>query len=258
MNLIKCYQTNSSWYKSAVKNGVPVGVLWHDTGAGNAYLKRYVQPTDGAADYDAMIKLIGKNQYGNDWNHTSGSSGVNAWIGKLADGSIATIQAGEWNLHPWGCGSGAKGSCNGYIVNGSKKEWLKPFWLQFEICDDGYKNKDYFLKAYKEAIEFTAYICKEFKIDPFGTYEFNGVSVPTILCHKDAHELKLGSNHGDVYGWFDNYGYSMEDVRNDVAKLLNGDESKNNVIEIKKPQTVDELKEAIDILIDAAANNFKK
>lgn len=258
MNLIKCYQTNSSWYKGAVRNGVPVGVLWHDTGAGNPYLKRYVQPTDGTADYDAMIKLLGKNQYNNDWNHTSVSTGMNAWIGKLADGSVATIQAGEWDIHPWGCGNGNKGSCNGYRTVSGKREWTKPFWLQFEICDDGYKNKDYFEKAYKEAVEFTAYICKQFKIDPHGTYEFNGVSVPTILCHKDSYELKLGSNHGDVYQWFGNYGYSMEDVRNDVAKLINGNVDTKDYIEIKKPQSVDDLKEAIDILIDYAANNIKK
>ena len=60
-----------------------------------------------------------------------------------------------------------------------------------------------------------------YNIDPNGTITLNGVTVPTILCHYDAHNLGLGSNHGDVYNWFKKYGKTMDDVRNDVAKLMN-------------------------------------
>ena len=219
MNLIKCFQTHSTWYKGA-KMGRPIGVLWHDTGIGNPTLKRYVQPYEGDENYDELMALLGKNKYGNDWNHINHEAGLNAWIGKLADGSIATIQAGEWERHPWGCGGGTLGSCNGYIKVSGKTTWTEDFWLQFEICDDGYGDKDYFLKAYKEACEFTAYICKLFNIDPFGKVLYNGVSVPTILCHADSYKLKLGENHGDIYSWFKKYGYTMDNVRNDVAALL--------------------------------------
>ena len=219
MNLIKCFQTHSTWYKGA-RMGKPIGVLWHDTGAGNPTLKRYVQPYEGDENYDELMALLGKNKYGNDWNHINHEAGLNAWIGKLADGSIATIQAGEWERHPWGCGGGTLGSCNGYIKVSGKTTWTEDFWLQFEICDDGYGDKDYFLKAYKEACEFTAYICKLFNIDPFGKVLYNGVNVPTILCHADSYKLKLGGNHGDVYSWFKKYGYTMNNVRNDVAALL--------------------------------------
>jgi hypothetical protein len=38
-----------------------------------------------------MITLLGKNTSGTDWNHTSIQAGLNAWIGKLADGTITTI-----------------------------------------------------------------------------------------------------------------------------------------------------------------------
>jgi hypothetical protein len=34
---------------------------------------------------------IGKNPNGNDWNHIHVNAGLNAWIGKLADGSVTTI-----------------------------------------------------------------------------------------------------------------------------------------------------------------------
>jgi hypothetical protein len=48
----------------------------------------------------------------------------------------------------------------------------------------------------------------------------NGVTVPVILCHADSHKLGLGNNHSDIYHWFKKYGKDMDDVRNDVAKLI--------------------------------------
>ncbi len=114
-----------------------------------------------------------------------------------------------WNYRPWGCGSGSRGSCN-------------TGWIQFEICEDGLTDKDYFNKVYKEACEITAYLCKMYNIDPHGTVNYNGVKVPTILCHKDSNDLGLGSAHSDVVHWFPKFGKSMATARDDVAKLLNG------------------------------------
>lgn len=233
-----------------MKNGLPVGVLWHDTGAGNPNLKRYVQPHESDANYKEMIALIGKNEYSNDWNHTTQEAGVNAWIGKLANGSIGTIQASPFDFHPWGCGSGVKGSCNGYVKKDGKSEYVKPFWIQFEICDDGYKDKAYFQSAYKEAVEFTAHICKLYGIDPHGSHNFNGVTVPTILCHKDSHDLQLGSNHADIYTWFSKFGYSMENVRNDVSALLKESAGQQN--------KADNSKEFIDAFYNFAKDYFNK
>lgn len=203
---VVCMMTQSTCYKGTKKMDVK-GVLWHSTGANNPTLKRYVQPDDNATDRDAMIRLIGKNAYGNDWNHTSVQAGLNAWIGKLADGSVAAVQTMPWDFRPWGCGSGSKGSCN-------------TGWIQFEICEDGLNDADYFAKVYKEACELTAYLCRMFGIDPKGTVKVNGVTVPTILCHADSHKLGLGSNHGDVLHWFPKFGKSMDSVRVDVAALM--------------------------------------
>ena len=187
---------------------LPVGILWHSTGCNNPWLKRYVQPFETDNNYNEMINLLGKNISRSDWNHTKQSAGLNCWIGKLANGDITTIQTMPWNYRPWGCGSGPKGSCN----NG---------WIQFEICEDDLNNKDYFEKTYKEACELTAYLCKMYNLDPHGIVKMNGVDVPVILCHADSHKLGLGSNHGDVLHWFKKYGKTMDDVRNDVAALLN-------------------------------------
>ena len=201
-----CMQTNSTCYKETRKMEVK-GILLHSTGANNPNIKRYVQPTDGVSDYNKMIALIGKNTGGNDWNHISVQAGLNAWVGKLEDGTVAAVQTMPWDYRPWGCGSGNRGSCN-------------DGWIQFEICEDSLNNKDYFLAVYKEAIELCAYLCKMYGLNPKGLVNHNGVSVPVITCHADAHYLGLGSNHGDINHWFPKFGKNMTDVRNDIEKLL--------------------------------------
>jgi hypothetical protein len=211
-----CMMTQSTCYKGTTK-GYPVGILWHDTAGGNPNLCRYVQPDDNASNKDELIAILGKNKYNNDFNHIDRQAGLNCWVGKLANGEVSTVQTMPWDFRPWGCGSGSKGSCNGKTGG--------PFWIQFEICDDGYKDKSYFEKAYKEACEITAYLCKKFNIDPKGTVKYNGVTVPTILCHWDSYKLKLGSGHRDIYLWFDKFGKTMDDVRNDVSKLLSSSET---------------------------------
>ena len=208
-----CMQTQSTCYKGTTKM-TPKGILWHGTGANNPNLRRYIQPSDVKPSADTYtkeewLKILGKNTNGNDWNHIKREAGLNCWIGKLADGTVTTIQTMPWDYKPWGCGSGSKGSCN-------------DGWMQFEICEDSLTDKKYFEAAYKEACEITAYYCKLYDINPLGTVTHKGVTVPTILCHQDSYKLKLGSNHSDVYNWFNKYGKTMDDARKDVAKLLNG------------------------------------
>ena len=208
---IECLMTQSTCYKGSYEMA-PLGVLWHSTAANNPSIKRYVQPDDNATNKEELIALIGKNTYGNDWNHIYLEAGVNAFVGKLNDGTIASVQVLPWNYKPWGCGKGAKGTCN----NG---------WLQFEICEDNTTNKSYFEAVYKEACELTAFYCTMFNLNPKGAVTFNGVQVPVILDHATACKLGLGSNHGDVQHWFSKHNKTLDDVRNDVAKLMGISES---------------------------------
>ncbi len=212
-----CMMTQSTCYRNTRKMAVR-GVLWHSTGANNPNLKRYVQPSDGDPGREELLALLGVNQYGNDWNHIERDAGLNAWIGKLADGSVTAVQTMPWDFRPWGCGAGRNGSCN----NG---------WIQFEICEDALTDPDYFERVYREGVELTAYLCRLYGLNPRGAVSYNGIAVPTVLCHADSHALGLGSNHGDVLYWFARFGKTMDDVRNDVFALLaeadNNDENEN-------------------------------
>ena len=203
---IACMLTNNVCYKNTTTM-IPRGVLWHDTDAGNPYISRYVQPMETDENCEEMMALLGKNRHGNDWNHSGRRAGVNCFIGKLTDGTVTTIQTMPWNYAPWGCGDGSKGSLNNTH-------------MQFEICDDGYKNKEYFETVYKEACEITAYYCKMYNLNPLGTFIYKGVAVPVITNHDEAHQLGFGNNHSDTNEWMSKFGKTMDDARRDVAKLM--------------------------------------
>lgn len=241
---LQCFMTQSTCYKGTGKMAVK-GVLWHSTGANNPTLKRYVQPDDNAKNRDELIALIGKNAYGNDWNHIIRQAGLNCWIGKLADGTVTTVQVMPWDYRPWGCGSGSKGSCNSG-------------WIQFEICEDGLTDPVYFKKVYDEACEITAYLCKMFGIDPNGTVVANGVKVPTILCHADSHKLGLGSNHGDVNHWFPKHGKSMATARADVAALLGTVGKPSVVVPTTQPTTPTVSSTPYLVKVTASVLNIRK
>lgn len=185
MNLNKLFLTENACYKAGRKIKVK-GIMVHSTGANNPWLKRYVGPDDGK---------LGKNQYGNHWNtyHPGGREVcVHAFIGKLADGSVATYQTLPWNHRGWHAG----GSANNTHIG-------------FEICEDGLTDYAYFKKVYREAVELCAYLCKEY-----------GLTEQNIICHSEGYKQGVASNHGDVMHWFPKHGKSMDTLRADVKVLL--------------------------------------
>lgn len=242
---LQCMLTQSTCYKGTREMEV-LGVLWHSTGANNPTVKRYVQPSDNDPNRGELLDILGVNKNKNDWNHIEKQAGVNAFIGKLADGAVTTVQTMPWNYRPWGCGSGKKGSCNSG-------------WIQFEICEDGLNDEGYFNKVYAEACELTAYLCEMYDIDPHGTVRFCGVDVPTILCHNDSYKLGLGSGHSDVNHWLPKFGKSMETVRDDVTALMkNKEEDEDDVIRYNRLSDIPEtshFRDIIDLLMDAKVIN---
>lgn len=183
MDLHKLIFTENACYKAG-KKITPKGIMVHSTGANNPWLSRYVGPDDG---------LLGKNTYNNHWNQAmSRNVCVHAFIGKLADGSIATYQTLPWDHRGWHAG----GSANDTHIG-------------FEICEDGLTDATYFGKVYKEAVELCAYLCKLYNL-----------TEKDIICHSEGCEKGLASNHGDVMHWFPKHGKNMGTFRADVKALL--------------------------------------
>ena len=106
--------TDSDCFKKGTVQ-TPRGVQVHSTGANNPWLRRYVGPDD---------RRLGENPNGNTHNRPGGTVCANAYIGRLADGTVAVYQTLPWDYRCWLSGSGSNGNAN------------KLGYIGFEICED--------------------------------------------------------------------------------------------------------------------------
>lgn len=204
MNLHKLIFTENACYKAGKKITVK-GIMVHSTGANNPWLKRYVGPDDG---------LLGKNQYNNHWNQAMDRQAcVHGFIGKLADGTIATYQTLPWDHRGWHAGGAANNTHIG-----------------FEICEDGLTDSTYFKKVYQEAVELCAYLCKLY-----------GLTEKNIICHSEGYKQGIASNHGDVMHWFPKHGKNMDIFRAEVKALLNAGAEKDESVDNTTPTYPEKL-----------------
>lgn len=222
MPLYKCILTNNLCYK-VKRTIIPRGIMVHSTGANNPSIKRYVQPI-ASASKDAfdpsaseLLTILGVNKNGNDWNHTTREVGVHAFVGKLADGSVAAVQTLPWDHRGWHAAVGTKGTANDTHI-------------AFEICEDGLTDKLYFEQTKNQAVELCAHLCKLYSLDPI-----------TIICHQDGYKLGIASNHADVYHWWNRYKYTMDDFRSEVASLLAKPDVKEEDDDMKYYKTLDDV-----------------
>lgn len=184
MNLHTCILTGNDCYRAG-RTIVPKGVMVHSTGANNPRLSRYVAPDDGMLGQPSSLH----------WNQSGTGACVHAFIGRLADGSVASYQTLPWTMRGWHCA----GSANDTHIS-------------FEICEDSLKDPDYFGAVYREAVELTAHLCKLFDLAPLA----DGV----VLCHSEGYLRGIASNHADVLHWFPRFGKTMDDFRADVAREM--------------------------------------
>ena len=187
MNLHKLYLTKNDCYRAGVSMK-PKGIMVHSTGCNNPNLRRYVGPDDG---------LLGPGS--NHWNQPQPDGRkvcVHAFIGKLADGTIATYQTLPWNMRGWHAGGAAN---NAHIG--------------FEICEDGLTDASYFFAVYQEAVELCAYLCKLFDL-----------TEKHIICHYEGYQQGLATPHIDPTHWFPKFGKTMGDFRAAVRAGLEEEE----------------------------------
>lgn len=189
MKLFQQILTSNDCYLAG-RTITPKGVMVHSTGSNNPNLSRYVPGNS----------IIGVNEYNNHWNQSGTTACVHAFIGKLADGSIGTVQTLPWYWRGWHCGKGTSGKS------------ANDTHIAFEICEDSLSDRNYFNKVYKEAVSLTAYLCNAYKLNPLA----DGV----VICHSEGYSRGVASNHGDVMHWFPKFGKSMNTFRADVAQAL--------------------------------------
>ena len=199
MRLIKCILTANDCYKAG-RTITPKGVMVHSTGANNPLVARYVQPVEGQSNEAQLKAEIGGNRNANDWNHPGLDVCTHAFVGKLADGGVGTVQTLPWNHRGWHAGTGTSGGS----ANNTH--------IAFEICEDDLTDEGYFRKVYQEAVELAAMLCK--------TYNLNPLADGVVICHSEGYQRGVASNHADVMHWFPKFGKSMDTFRADVSKAM--------------------------------------
>lgn len=167
---LQCIMTNSTCYCQSYSMRVK-GVIIHSIRG--KQLKDYIQPSPKDPNKDQLLELIGINEEYTDLNHTPRNYGVNAWIGELNDGTIASVQTLPWDMRSWGCGLGSKGTCN-------------DGWIQITICQNDEKK----VEIREELKELIAYLCKAYNLNPNNfIVSDNFKGVPVVVDHSEAYKL---------------------------------------------------------------------
>lgn len=198
MNLYKQILTHNDCYQQG-KSMIPRGVMVHSTGADNPNLSRYIPGDD----------ILGRNTAGNHWDQSNAewrkkfgvglNKCVHAFVGKRANGSVAAVQTLPWTMVGWHAGN--------TVGNGE--------YIGFEICEDSLDDPGYFDAAYRQAVELTAELCRRYDLDPLE----DGV----VISHAEGSKRGIASNHADVDHWFKRFGVTMDDFREDVNAVLQGE-----------------------------------
>jgi hypothetical protein len=124
---------------------------------------------------------------------------MHAFVGIDINKSLAVAHTLPYTVASWGCGSGKKGSYNRDPTG----------HIQFEICEDGRTDANYYHDVFALVEDYCVYLCKMF-----------GFTEKNITSHYEAHSLGYASNHGDPRHWMILFGDSMDKFRARVAARL--------------------------------------
>lgn len=200
LTIYRMFFKDSDCYRSGTRQ-TSRGVQVHSTGANNPNLRRYVQPDDGR---------LGRNTNGNSHNRPGVDVCASAYIGKLADGTVAVYQTLPWDMRCWISGKGKNGNANrlGYIG--------------FEICEDDRTDLIYFNQAVMgAAVNLTAHLCQIMGVRPDDVLEsYAEGEALAVMDHSELAARGLASNHADITHWLRVFGKRMNDFRREVQAAM--------------------------------------
>ena len=256
MKINECIMTNSTCYIDGGRVDKHYGIVVHSTGADNPWVSRYVQPSEDDEHYDEIIKELGKNAYGNDWNHTYMNAGVHAFIGKKADGAVSIWQCLPWCSIAWGVWRGklykAGSPCYAdktrrkmvYVTAednllpdsvynelantgvaewtyGGRKVWIDSWGLASFNDDPPYFQFEICEDSLKNEQYFNECMNAAAELCAYLCEKFD-LPIDKVVSHKESFDLGYGSAHGDPDHWLTKYGKDMNWFRKKVADKMSG------------------------------------
>lgn len=189
LKLSQEFLTENDCYQAGRKI-VPKGIMVHSTGV--------AQP-----DPQVFIRR---------WNKPGVEVCVHAFVAR--DEVIQTL---PWNWRGWHAGSGKNGSANNTHIS---FECCEPAGHTYQngkmVGYDVEKNEAYFQDIYRNAVELSAMLCRQYRLDP--------MEPGVILDHAGGHALGIASNHSDVGQWWPLHRKTMDDFRRAVRDAMRGGE----------------------------------
>lgn len=196
MNLVQNYLTQSGCYKAGRTISVK-GLMIHSVGC----------PQPKA---DVFMK---------NWNRADANACVHAII--EPDGDV--YQLLPWEHRGWHCGGDGNNTHIGV-------EMTEPATIKYTggagwtETGDGENTKAHVLATYKYAVELSAYLCKQYHLDPLA----DGV----IISHSEGCKRGIASNHGDVEHLWSKFGLTMEQFRKDIKETMEGSTAEDSLTAI--------------------------
>ncbi len=174
------YAKNNPCYKAHQKmpKDSPAGIIVHSTGANNPNLWRYVNAPE----------ICGENPNKNYYDIPNWNACPHIVIGKDKQGEVRAAKILPYNICCWNAGQGSKGNYN-----------FSPAYIQFEICEDGLDDPDYFKAAFTLAAQLCARLMKNYNIP-----------LDNVISHTEAHARGYACNHGDPENWLSKFGRDMD------------------------------------------------
>lgn len=196
MNLVQNYLTQSGCYKAGRTISVK-GLMIHSVGC----------PQPKAS---AFMK---------NWNKQDANACVHAII--EPDGDVHQLL--PWEHRGWHCGGDGNNTHIGV-------EMTEPATIKYTggaswtETGDGENTKAHVLATYKYAVELSAYLCKQYHLDPLA----DGV----IISHSEGCKRGIASNHGDVEHLWSKFGLTMEQFRKDIKETMEGSTAEDSLTAI--------------------------
>lgn len=186
MELERQFLTENDCYKIG-RTIKPQGVMVHSTGV--------AQP-----DPEVFVRR---------WNKPDVAKCVHAFVGRER-----VIQTLPWTMRGWHAGTGTTGrSANNTHISFECCEPAGHTYQGGTMVDYNVEaNQPYFDDLYRNAVQLTAMLCREFDLDP--------AQPGVVICHAEGYDLGVASNHGDVLQWWPRHGVTMDQFRRDVARAM--------------------------------------
>lgn len=147
------------------------------------------------------------------WNRSSAGAMVHAVL--EPNGDVYEIM--QYNKRPWA--DAGYGNKHAIAFEMTEPNTIKYTGGANYVDNNPTATKEHVLGTYQTAVEYTAYLCQKFGLNPLAK---TPDGVPVVFSHKEGALMGISSNHADPNHLWNKYGLNMNQFRQDVKTKMDG------------------------------------